>query len=202
VHPQPLAGVGADETVKRARGRYRGRVNPCSPGPSRRLDDGKDVQNVVASGLSAAGRYDEGRPLARREGCRTAVDQRDSTEKLRSHRASLRRWHLVDHHRDCTTLLQDRSGTLHRAFAGRQEHASARSSFLPESVDPRGAQMLGHDEKRAPPGHGAGREIPVTRVGSRNNDPASTGDCLVPNRSRLAGQADMALRRFVSRCEP
>jgi hypothetical protein len=160
------------------------------------------VQYVVASGLAPGGRDHEGSPLARRESCRSAIDERDLPQKLGPYRPSLGRRHLIDHHGHGAAPSQNRARSLHGPKAGRQHHALTRSSLLPESIDSGSAKVLGHHEKRGAGCYRAGRQVPVSRVRRRDDDAASASHRAAPKTPCFADEVRVTRRRPAASGQP
>jgi hypothetical protein len=166
----------ADERVEGRAGSRGGLGDPGGAGPEGtrgRPDDREDVHHVLSPIAGAAGDDDERRARGSGHGRRGPIGESATTQEVDADGVARRGRDLVDHHRDGSPAPEDVATRGHGPASVCQAHAEARAGRLPEAIDRRGAQVLGHDEELDVTGRSRCREVPVARVRGGEDD-AST----------------------------
>jgi len=174
--------MGANKRVERARRRCGRVVDPRSRRPRRGPPYVENPELVAPAAVSAASRHDERRPREGRQRGRGSVRPGGTAEEPRGDRVTYAPGSLVDHHRDGSAAPKNRQPLRQRALRWSQPQAETSASVLPESIERRHAQALGDHEKLAPASHRAGRQVPVSGVGSGDDDPTTGRPRLTPER--------------------
>ena len=164
--------MGANEPVEGLRRPEGGIADPARGWSRGRFEDVEDDDHGPSARVTPAGRDDERDAAGCGERSRCAVDENAAPEELRLDGVSRRGRDLVDHHRDRPSPPQHRSRSPERADRVGKENAPRGPCLLPETVDPGGMEVLGHDEELGVPGDAARGQVPVPGVRGGDDDAA------------------------------